>query len=293
MSISAKLVMELRTKTGAGMMDCKKALIETNGDLQTAIDYLREKGISKAAKKASRVASQGLIFISVSQDSKTGAMLELNSETDFVAKNEDFINFGNKLVDLILTNDISTIDELKNLDVDGFKINNQLTSLIATIGENMNIRRFKKTSSNSFVTTYIHMGGKIGVLLNMEGEINEENTTKAKDIAMHIAAMAPDFLDRTDVPEEVLEKEKAIVRAQLLEQGKPENIIDKILIGKMNKYYEENCLLQHKFVKDDKLTVAQYAGTLKIVSFDRFKLGEGIEKKEEDFATEVAAQIKG
>ncbi len=293
MSISAKMVMELRSKTGAGMMDCKKALIETNGDLMTAIDYLREKGISKAAKKASRVASQGLIFISVSNDGKTGAMLELNSETDFVAKNEDFINFCNKLVDMILINDISTVDELKNMEVDNLKINDQLTSLIATIGENMNIRRFKKTISKSFVTTYIHMGGKIGVLLNTEGEINEENKTKAKDIAMHIAAMAPDFMDRTDVPEEVLEKEKAIVRAQLLEQGKPENIIDKILIGKMNKYYEENCLLQHKFVKDDKLTVAQYAGVLKIVSFDRFKLGEGIEKKEEDFATEVAAQIKG
>lgn len=293
MSISAKLVMELRAKTGAGMMDCKKALIETNGDLQIAIDYLREKGVSKAAKKAARIAAEGLVFISVSNDGKTGAMLELNSETDFVAKNEDFIKFGNKLVDLILTNDVSTVAELKNLEVDGSKINDQLVSLIATIGENMNIRRFKKAVSNSFVTTYIHMGGKIGVLLKMEGEINEENKTKAKDIAMHIAAMAPDFMDRTDVPEDILEKEKAIVRAQLLEQGKPENIIDKILIGKMNKYYEENCLLQQKFVKEDKLTVAQYAGKLKIVSFDRFKLGEGIEKKEEDFASEVAAQIKG
>ena len=293
MSISAKLVMELRAKTGAGMMDCKKALVETNGDLQTAIDYLREKGISKAAKKASRIAAEGLVFISVSNDGKTGAMLELNSETDFVAKNGDFINFGNKLVAQILTNDISTVDELKNLKVDGSKINDQLTSLIATIGENMNIRRFRKAASESFVTTYIHMGGKIGVLLNMEGEINENNKTRAKDIAMHIAAMAPDFMDSTDVPEDVLEKEKAIVRAQLLEQGKPENIIDNILIGKMNKYYEENCLLKQKFVKDDKLTVAQYAGKLKIISFDRFKLGEGIEKKEEDFATEVAAQIKG
>ena len=292
MSISAKLVMELRAKTGAGMMDCKKALIETNGDLQIAIDYLREKGISKAAKKAARIASEGLVFISVSTDGKTGAMLELNSETDFVAKNEDFINFGNKLVDMILTNDISTVDELKNLEINGSKINDQLASLIATIGENMNIRRFRKAVSNSFVTTYIHMGGKIGVLLNMEGENNEDNKTKAKDIAMHVAAMAPDFMERTDVPEEVLEKEKTIVRAQLLEQGKPENIIDKILIGKMNKYYEENCLLQQKFVKDDKLTVAQYADKLKIVSFDRFKLGEGIEKKEEDFASEVAAQIK-
>ena len=292
MSISAKLVMELRAKTGAGMMDCKKALIETNGDLQIAIDYLREKGISKAAKKAARIASEGLVFISVSTDGKTGAMLELNSETDFVAKNEDFINFGNKLVDIILTNDISTVDELKNLEINGSKINDQLASLIATIGENMNIRRFRKAVSNSFVTTYIHMGGKIGVLLNMEGENNEDNKTKAKDIAMHVAAMAPDFMERTDVPEEVLEKEKTIVRAQLLEQGKPENIIDKILIGKMNKYYEENCLLQQKFVKDDKLTVAQYADKLKIVSFDRFKLGEGIEKKEEDFASEVAAQIK-
>jgi elongation factor Ts len=180
MSISAKLVMELRAKTGAGMMDCKKALIDTNGDLQAAIDYLRKKGISKAAKKAARIAAEGLVFISVSNDGKTGAMLELNSETDFVAKNKDFINFGNKLVDLILTNDISTVDELKNLEVDSSKINDQLASLIATIGENMNIRRFKKAASKSFVTTYIHMGGKIGVLLNMEGEVNEENKTKQK-----------------------------------------------------------------------------------------------------------------
>ena len=293
MSISAKLVMELRAKTNAGMMDCKKALLETNGDMPAAIDYLREKGISKAAKKAGRIAAEGLVFNTISADNRICVLVEFNSETDFAAKNKTFLNFGETLAKLVLENDIKTLEELKVLEIDGGTVEAKLNVMIATIGENMNIRRFERVVSNSFVTTYLHMGGKIGVILNLEGETTEENMIKAKDIAMHTAAMAPDFLDKSEVTQEILDKEKSILRAQLIEEGKPENIIDKILIGKMNKFFEENCLLQQKFVKDDKITVMKYAGDMKIASFIRYKLGEGLEKKSEDFASEVAAQIKG
>ena len=293
MSISAKLVMELRGKTDAGMMDCKKALIETNGDLNAAADYLREKGISKAAKKASRIAAEGLVFNAISEDAKTAALVELNSETDFVAKNNDFKNFGKLLSKLVIENDLKTVDELKAIEIDGSTIEITLKGLIAKIGENMNIRRFARVTSDSFVTTYLHMGGKIGVALQLEGDITDENKAKAKDIAMHVAAMSPDFLDKSEVTQDILDKERAILKAQLIEQGKPEKIIDKILIGKMNKFFEENCLLQQKFVKDDKVTVENYAGNMKIIAVTRFKLGEGLEKRNEDFAAEVAEQMKG
>jgi len=293
MSISAKLVMELRGKTDAGMMDCKKALIETNGDLNAAADYLREKGISKAAKKASRIAAEGLVFNAISEDAKIAALVELNSETDFVAKNNDFKNFGNLLTKLVIENDLKTVDELKAIEVDGSTIELTLKGLIAKIGENMNIRRIVKVTSNSFVTTYLHMGGKIGVALQLEGDVTDENKAKAKDIAMHVAAMSPDFLDKSEVTQDILDKERAILKAQLIEQGKPEKIIDNILVGKMNKFFEENCLLQQKFVKDDKVTVENYAGNMKIVSVIRYKLGEGLEKRNEDFAAEVAEQMKG
>jgi len=293
MSISAKLVMELRGKTDAGMMDCKKALIETNGDLEAAANYLREKGISKAAKKASRIAAEGLVFNAISEDSKIAVLVELNSETDFVAKNDEFKSFGNLLTKIVIENDPKTVEELKAIEIDGSSIEIKLKGLIAKIGENMNIRRFTKVTSDSFVTTYLHMGGKIGVALQLEGEATDENKTKAKDIAMHVAAMSPDYLDKSEVTQDALDKERAILKAQLIEQGKPENIIDKILIGKMNKFFEENCLLQQKFVKDDKVTVENYAGNMKIVSMIRFKLGEGLEKRNEDFAAEVAEQMKG
>jgi len=293
MSISAKLVMELRGKTDAGMMDCKKALIETNGDLEAAANYLREKGISKAAKKASRIAAEGLVFNAISEDAKIAALVEFNSETDFVAKNDDFKNFGNLLTKLVIENDLKTVDELKAFEIDGSTIEMTLKGLIATIGENMNIRRFARITSESFVTTYLHMGGKIGVALQLEGDVTDENKTKAKDIAMHVAAMSPDFLDKSEVTQEILDKERAILKAQLIEQGKPEKIIDNILIGKMNKFFEENCLLQQKFVKDDKVTVENYAGNMRVVSVVRYKLGEGLEKRNEDFAAEVAEQMKG
>jgi len=291
MKISAKLVMELRAKTNAGMMDCKKALIQTEGDMQAAMDYLREKGIMKAAKKASRIAAEGLVFAVISEDGKEGAVLELNSETDFVAKNTEFIDFGKNVVKLVLINNFKDIDELNSAEFQSSTVQETLSDLIAKIGENMKLRRFKKESSASFVTIYVHMGGKVAVLVNYNGENNDENQIKAKDVAMHIAAMSPDYLDQKEVPKEVLDKERDILRKQLLEEGKPEKIIDKILIGKLNKFYEENCLLQQKFVKDDKITVSTYLNALHIASFTRFKLGEGLEKRSEDFAAEVEAQM--
>ncbi len=284
--------MELRKKTGVGMMDCKKALQETNGDMEAAINYLREKGISKAEKKEGRITSEGLVFAKSSEDEKTGCLLEINSETDFVAKNEEFQNFGKKMTELILDNNVKSIAELNNLKIDGKSVQETLKELIAKIGENISLRRFIKAEAPGFVSIYIHMGGKIGVLVGVEGEDNPENREKANDIAMHTAAMAPVYFDQSDVTEEDIKKEKEIMRKQLLEEGKPEKIIDKILIGKMRKFYEENCLLQQKFVKDDKITVLQYAGDMKVLFAHRFKVGEGLEKKEEDFAAEVAAQIK-
>lgn len=291
MSISAKVVMELRKKTDAGMMDCKKALIETNGDLEAAANYLREKGMSKAAKKANRIAAEGLVFNAISEDEKTTSLVEFNSETDFVARNNEFVNFGKLLAKIVLENNISSVEELIAYKNNGTTIETQLKEIIAKIGENMNIRRIAKLSSKDFVSTYLHMGGKIGVAIQLEGEATDTNKTKARDVAMHVAAMSPDFLDKSEVTPEILNKERAILKAQLIEQGKPEKIIDKILIGKMNKFFEENCLLQQKFVKDDKITVQSYLGDLKIVAVERFKLGEGLEKRNEDFAAEVEAQM--
>ena len=196
--------------------------------------------------------------------------------------------------DILISNtDAVASNGIYAFEIDGTTIETKLKGLIAKIGENMNIRRLAKVSSDNFVTTYLHMGGKIGVALQLEGDITDENKTKAKDIAMHVAAMSPDFLDKSEVTQDILDKERAILKAQLIEQGKPEKIIDNILIGKMNKFFEENCLLQQKFVKDDKITVGNYAGSMKVVSVVRFKLGEGLEKRNEDFAAEVAAQMNG
>lgn len=295
-AVTAGLVKELRERTGAGMLDCKKALEEHDGDIERAIDYLREKGIAKAVKKAGRIAAEGLVFDGVTADHKKAAVLEFNSETDFVAKNEEFKNFGKALVQIALDKNISDIDALKATEFEAGKtVETVLTELIAKIGENMNLRRIHVTvASEGFVETYSHLGGKLGVIVEMTGEANEANLHKAKDIAMHVAAMDPGYLNKEQVTTADLEHEKEIARKQLEEEGKPAQIIEKILVGKMNKFYEENCLVDQIFVKaENKETVAQYAGDLKVLSFTRFKVGDGIEKKEEDFAAEVAAQIKG
>ena len=275
------------------MLDCKKALEENGADIEKAIDWLREKGIAKAAKKSGRIAAEGLVFAAVSPCRKKGALLEFNSETDFVAKNDEFKSFGKKLVGLSLDNDIKSEDELKALELEGKTIETHLTELIAKIGENMNIRRLKLVSTDGFVETYTHLGGKIGVLLNLIGEPTPENIEKAKGVAMHIAAMDPKYLNSSEVTADDLEREKEIARHQLEEEGKPANIIEKILEGKMRKFYEENCLVNQKYVRDDNFTIEKFIAPLSIVSFNRFKVGEGIEREEVDFAAEVAAQIAG
>ena len=289
MAITTALIKELRERTGPGMLDCKKALEENGGDIEKAIDWLREKGIAKAAKKSGRVAAEGLVFAAVSADRKKGAILEFNSETDFVAKNDEFKNFGEKLVQLSLEHDLTSEDELKAFELEGKKIEDNLTELIAKIGENMNIRRLKLVSTNGFIETYIHLGGKIGVLLNVSGEATPENVEKAKGVAMHVAAMDPKYLNSEQVTADDLEREKEIARHQLQQEGKPENIIEKILDGKMRKFYEENCLVNQKYVRDDSVTIEKFIAPSSIISFDRFKVGEGIEKEESDFAAEVAA----
>lgn len=289
MAITTALIKELRERTGAGMLDCKKALEENGGDIEKAIDWLREKGIAKAAKKSGRVAAEGLVFAAVSADRKKGAILEFNSETDFVAKNDEFKTFGEKLVQLSLEHDLTSEDELKAFELEGKKVEDNLTELIAKIGENMNIRRLKLVSTDGFVETYIHLGGKIGVLLNVSGEATPENVEKAKGVAMHVAAMDPKYLNSEQVTADDLEREKEIARHQLQQEGKPENIIEKILEGKMRKFYEENCLVNQKYVRDDSVTIEKFIAPSSIISFDRFKVGEGIEKEEADFAAEVAA----
>ena len=296
MAISAKLVKELREKTGAGMMDCKKALMENDGDMDKAIDYLREKGIAKAVKKAGRIAAEGLIFDAVSADHKRAVLIEFNSETDFVAKNVEFKEFGKKLAEIAIANNVKTIEALNEAEIEAGKtVAQAVTDLIAKIGENMNIRRIHETEAkDGFVATYSHLGGKLGVIVELSGEATEENVTKARDIAMHVAAMDPRYLNSSEVTTADLEHEKEIARKQLEAEGKPAQIIEKILVGKMNKFYEENCLVDQIYVRaENKETVAKFAAPSTVLSFARYKVGDGIEKKEENFAEEVAAQIRG
>ena len=289
---SAQDVKELREKTGAGMMDCKKALQETNADMEAAITWLREKGISKAAKKAERIAAEGLASVLI--DGNKAIVIEVNSETDFVAKNEKFQNFVNELSKDLLESDAKTMEEALNLEVNGEKISDKIIAITSTIGEKISFRRFEKlekTDSQVF-GSYTHMGGRIIALTLLEGS-NEE---VAKEVAMHAAAMRPLYLNEQEVPTEVLEKEKAIMREQLLNEGKPEDRIEQIMVGKVKKFYEEVCLTDQIFIKaENKETVEKYVtqngGT--IVKLVRYEVGEGMEKKVENFAEEVKNQING
>ena len=288
--ISASMVKELREKTGAGMLDCKKALEATEGNIDAAIDWLREKGISKAAKKADRIAAEGLAQVVI--DGNNAIVIEVNSETDFVAKNPEFVSLVDTLAKTILNSDASTVEDAKALSVDGGTIESLITEKTATIGEKLSLRRFKKvTKTDSQVFgNYIHMGGKIAVLTVLEGA-NEE---VAKEVAMHSAAMRPAYVKSSDVPTDVLEKEKDIMRAELTNEGKPADKIENILVGKVNKYYEEVCLENQIFVKaENKETVAKYVANNNgsIVDMIRYEVGEGMEKREENFAEEVAKQV--
>lgn len=298
MAFTAQNVKELREMTGCGMMDCKKALTETNGDMDKAVEFLREKGLATAAKKAGRIASEGIVKAYLTDDKKIGVLLEVNSETDFVAKNDEFQNFVTNVAKIISDNNPADVEELKTLPyADGNTVGDALTALIAKIGENMNIRRFARIEGN--VCSYTHGEGRIGVLVEAEGSLADENAYEAaRDAAMQIAAINPLYLSKEVVPAEDVEKEKHIIVAQIKEDpknaAKPDNIIEKMVGGKINKFYEQNCLLQQEFVKNGDLKVEEYLSSkgVKLVNYVRFEKGEGLAKKEENFADEVASMIK-
>lgn len=295
------MVKELREMTGAGMMDCKKVLVETDGDMDKAVELLREKGLAKAAKKAGRVAAMGLVKTAFAADGKAAAIVEVNSETDFVAKNEDFVTFVETLAQMALENDAADMDAFLALPYgDEGTVQDALTNKIATIGENMSIRRFAKLAEDGVVYTgYIHGNGQIGVIVGLRTDATaDEIAVTGKDVAMQVASMNPKFLDETQVDPAWLEGEKEIAKQQLLNEGKKPELLDRIIPGKVKAILKEVCLVDQKFVKNGDLTVKQYVDEaakeigkdMAVASMLRYEVGEGIEKKEEDFAAEVAAQ---
>ena len=290
--VTAALVKELREKTGAGMMDCKKVLTETDGDLEKAAELLREKGITKAAKKSGRVAAEGMVEAYISEDEKVGAIVEVNSETDFVAKNEEFRTFVMDVAKQIVKNNPESVEALlaePAMFEEGKTVNEALIGKIATIGENISIRRFARfETTDGLIEKYIHGDGKIAVLVNMTSGTKE----LAKDVCMQIAAARPEFIDRDQVPAERVEKEKEILKIQTVNEGKPEAIAEKIVLGRINKFYQEICLVDQEFVKDPSKKVSDILKDSKVLEFARFETGEGIEKKEENFAEEVMKQLK-
>jgi len=297
MAITAQLVKELREKTGAGMMDCKKALSEVSGDLELAIDYLRKQGLKASAGKASRVAADGLI-VKYLTDS-LAVLLELNCETDFVAKNEEIIQFADAVTKLIADKKPKSVEELLTLSLEeGLTVDEKLNLLVSKIGEKISLRRFKivEAKNNNKIGGYVHMGSKIAVLVTMKGNNIDEDILK--DVAMHIAAASPQYLNREDIPQSILEKEKEIFSEQLKAEGKPDNIIEKILKGKIAKFSNEVCLNEQVFIKDPtgKNSVAKVLKekdpSFALVDFTRYQVGEGIEKKADDFASEVASMAK-
>jgi len=302
MEITASMVKVLREKTQAGMMDCKKALTEAEGDMDRAIDLLREKGLSKAAKKADRIAAEGLVKIVISDDKKSGAIVELNSETDFVAKNEEFIGFVQGLAQLVLDASPASVEELKATKYIGTDetVEEVLNSKISRIGENMNLRRIAKEEAKGAVIGYVHGAGKIAVLVNIDSEaMPEELEELGRDVAMQIAAMNPMYISRDDVDQDYIAHEREVLTAQAMNEGKPEEIAKKMVEGRLNKQLKEVCLLEQVFVKDSDFTVKQIVENkakalgkaIKIAAVQRFEVGEGIEKKTENFAEEVAKQL--
>lgn len=302
MGVTASMVKDLRERTGAGMMDCKKVLVETDGDMEKAIELLREKGLAKAAKKSGRVAAEGLVKLAFSEDGRKAAVVEVNSETDFVAKNEEFVEFVEELSKLALAAESNDIDAFlaasyKNEGT----VTEVLNAKIAKIGENMNVRRFVKLDRPGTVYVgYIHGAGKIGVIIGMETEASAaEVSTVGRDVAMQVASMNPQFIDESAVDPEYLEHEKKILIQQALNEGKPAEIVEKMVVGRLKKELKETCLLEQKFVKNGDVSVQQYVDevakeigkSIKVVEMIRFEVGEGIEKKEENFAEEVAKQM--
>jgi len=306
MAITAAMVKDLREMTGAGMMDCKKALAATDGDMDKAVEFLREKGLAAAEKKAGRIAAEGVCETAVSEDGKVAAIVEVNSETDFVAKNDTFRSFVKAVVNQAMVTENTDIDAFlaEKWSLDASKtVKEELSSQIAVIGENMNIRRFQKVvAENGFVESYIHGGGRIGVLVEVETTVcNDIAKEAAKNVAMQIAAISPKYVQRTEIPEEYISHEREILKAQAMNEntGKPENIIEKMIEGRLNKELKEICLVDQVYVKDGDLTVQKYLETvakeigapIAVKSFVRFETGEGIEKKSENFAEEVAKQM--
>ncbi len=288
---SASDIKDLRDRTGAGMLDCKKALEATEGNMEKAIDWLREKGISKAAKKESRVAAEGLCELKV--EGNTAVMVEVNSETDFVAKNQEFTTFVDYLTTKILENPVTTNEEVLALQDGDETVQDKLVALTAKIGEKLSFRRFVRVekADNEAFGAYTHMGGKIGALIVLEGG-NEE---VAREIAMHTAAMNPTCINRDNVPSEMVEHESAVIKEQVMNEGKPQEIAEKMVAGRLNKFYKEICLEEQEFIKDSSVNVGTYAKNngATIKEMYRYQVGEGIEKKEEDFASEVMSQING
>ena len=291
--VTASQVKDLREKTGAGMMDCKKVLTETDGDMEKAIELLRERGIAKAAKKSGRIAAEGLVEAYISEDGKVGSVVEVNAETDFVAKNEEFKTFVMNVAKQIVEKNPKDLEELlsqESIEAQGKTVQELLVDKIATIGENMNIRRFQRFESEGLVEKYIHGDGKIAVLVNMAKGTNEV----AKDVCMQIAAARPEYVRKEEVPEERVQKEMEILKAQTMNEGKPEAIAEKIVQGRIGKFYGEVCLVDQQFVKDPSIKVSDLLkqNDSEVVEFARFEKGEGLEKKEENFAEEVMNQLK-
>lgn len=296
MAFTAKDVKELREKTGCGMMDCKKALTESNGDMDAAIDFLREKGLAAAQKKAGRIAAEGVVYAGV--EGKVGVVLEVNAETDFVAKNADFGAFVEDVAKVVINDNPKDVEALLACNMGGQTVEEALREKILTIGENIKIRRFERYEGD--IVTYVHGGGRIGVMIDFEAPADVAASDKfqvvGKDVAMQIAALNPLYLSKETVPAEEVEKEKAIQTEQVIASGKPAAIADKIVMGKMGKFYKENCLVEQVFVKNGDFTVGKYIASelgndVKINKFVRFEKGEGLEKREDNFADEVAGMI--
>lgn len=303
MKITAKMVKELRARTGSGMMDCKNVLKETNGDIEKAIEVLREKGLASAAKKSERIAAEGLVKQLVSSDFKTAAIVEVNSETDFVAKNKQFVEFVDGVASLVLANEISTLDELKALawvNDETKTVEEILIELISTIGENLSLRRFERLTTDGEFASYTHGEGKIASIVEIKSDADSEKIqTVGKDIAMQVAAVNPEFVSTDDVSEEKKDHERSILLAQAKNEDsrKPDHILEKIVIGRLNKQLQDICLLEQAYIKDGDLTVKKYItdelGSADVIkAFVRYETGEGIERREEDFADEVARQMQ-
>ncbi len=291
---TAKDVMKLREQTGAGMMDCKRALVDADGDMEKAADLLRERGIAKAAKRASKIAAEGIVYALV--EGKTGVLVEVNCESDFVAKGDKFKELVDAVAKQIAAVKPADVEALLASDMGGKTVETYIQEQIAVIGEKISVRRFTVYQSEGFVETYIHMGGTMGVMLDFAGEPTEKAKAVAHDIALHVAFAKPQYMTEAEVSAETLEKEKNILMQEVLNEGKPANIAEKIVMGKIKKFYEENCLMDQKFVKDDKITIAQLlaqAGAgVTVKQFCFFVRGEGLEKKNEDLSEEVAKQVE-